>query len=83
MPVSRSTPSRFLIFGGLAGLLSVASMAVAQTAGEEGEQEIPFALPQSGPFTPAEIDIDNDQEAQGRAHVVQGYLKMITNENTQ
>ena len=61
MPVSRSTPSRFLIFGGLAGLLSVASMAVAQTTGEEGEQEIPFALPQSGPFTPAEIDIDNDQ----------------------
>ncbi|MBO6602824.1 MAG: cytochrome C [Roseicyclus sp.] len=27
-----------------------------------GEEEaIPFALPQSGPFTPAEIEIDNDQ----------------------
>ncbi|RMA43366.1 cytochrome c3 family protein [Rhodophyticola porphyridii] len=31
------------------------------TASGEEEEAIPFALPQSGPFTPAEIEIDNDQ----------------------
>ncbi len=65
MPLPSSaflTPVMFL-----AGLvaLSLVDPALAQTANntadEESDTAIPFALPQSGPFTPAEIDIENDQ----------------------
>jgi hypothetical protein len=51
----------------MAGLTAIflAGPVLTQTdpgtpSGEE-EEAIPFALPQSGPFTPAEIEIDNDQ----------------------
>jgi len=41
----------------------IGSSAYAQTATDaaEGEDAVPFALPKSGPFTPAEINIDNDK----------------------
>ena len=48
----------------LAGLvlISLGLSVFAQTAPEATEDKvIPFALPQSGPFTPADINIDNDK----------------------
>ncbi|WP_422072408.1 cytochrome c3 family protein [Tranquillimonas rosea] len=49
-----------------AGLAALASAAFAQTSSgaEEagvGDAVVPFALPQSGPFEPADIEIENDQ----------------------
>ena len=41
---------------GAATALAVATGAKAQ----DSDDAVPFALPQSGPFTPAEIDIEND-----------------------
>jgi hypothetical protein len=54
---------------GLTLFLSIvffADISVGQSEGQEEppievEAEIPFALPQSGPFKPAEIEIENDQ----------------------
>lgn len=48
---------------GFVALFAV-GLALGQTAEEQGddaETSVPFALPQSGPFTPAEIDVENDQ----------------------
>lgn len=61
LPSIRST----LRIGLTAAAVALASGATAnaQSSDEssEGEDAIPFALPQSGPFKPAEIDIENDQ----------------------
>ncbi|MDA7430952.1 cytochrome C [Primorskyibacter aestuariivivens] len=55
--------SKLMTAGLIAGLL--AGPAIAQStdsdAGAEEGAVVPFALPKSGPFTPAEIEIDNDK----------------------
>lgn len=45
------------------GLVWLGMDSLAQTTADpaEGEDAIPFALPQAGPFTPAEIDIENNE----------------------
>jgi len=45
------------------GLLSVGVSAIAQTSSESESEEnaVPFALPKSGPFTPADIKVENDK----------------------
>lgn len=58
-----STP--VVLFLGLSAIF-LASPVLTQTEPAEGAEDssavaIPFALPQSGPFTPADIKIDNDQ----------------------
>lgn len=50
-----------LLAGGGAALAQEAS--TAETAEETGA-EVPFALPKTGPFSPAEIKIDNDKAIQ-------------------
>ena len=60
------SPVPSLAAGVIAGLLFAAS-ATAQSASDDAEGEapvIPFALPQSGPFSPSEINIDNDKAIQ-------------------
>ncbi|MBT8410324.1 MAG: hypothetical protein KJP02_00830, partial [Octadecabacter sp.] len=44
-------------------ILSGSQTALSQSADSEAEPEepVPFALPQSGPFTPADIKIGNDE----------------------
>lgn len=49
-----------------AALITLGSAAIAQedtgaTTGDAESTEIPFALPRSGPFSPAEINIDNEK----------------------
>lgn len=65
MPLPSSASSIPMVL--MAGLTAIflAGPVLTQTdpgtASGEEEEAIPFALPQSGPFTPAEIEIDNDQ----------------------
>lgn len=62
-----SQASIMLFAFGIAGvILSSAGAGLGQgdsgeTADAEGEVEIPFALPQSGPFDPADIKVENSQ----------------------
>ncbi|MDJ1006178.1 MAG: cytochrome C [Paracoccaceae bacterium] len=63
MPFYDRPAARPLILCAALGLLSFGLGAHAQTSADAAgdEEAIPFALPQSGPFTPAEIDIENNQ----------------------
>ncbi len=55
--------TRPLLIAAVIGLLTLGAGAFAQSASEtEGEDgAVPFALPKSGPFTPADINIENDE----------------------
>ncbi len=44
-----------------AALLSLSGVVLGQSSAAEDEAAIPFALPKSGPFEPADISIDNDE----------------------
>ena len=63
MPSTDLPALRSALLCAAVALMSFASAASAQTeaAPEVETEEVPFALPQSGPFTPAEIDVENDQ----------------------
>ena len=63
MPFPDHPATRPLILCAVIGLLSLGVSAFAQVSSEtEGEDDaVPFALPKSGPFTPADINIENDQ----------------------
>ncbi|PWJ16951.1 cytochrome C [Jannaschia seohaensis] len=55
--------ARLLACAATSGALFAGGVAYAQTASEpeSGDASVPFALPKSGPFTPADINIDNDK----------------------
>lgn len=54
--------SRLVLFGLALGLAAMFAAGTSLGQSDEAEEgEIPFALPQAGPFTPAEIEIDNDK----------------------
>jgi hypothetical protein len=61
MTISRRLAARPLFILSGVALLAMGVVAVAQsdTDGED-DATIPFALPQTGPFTPAEIEIENE-----------------------
>lgn len=64
MPFHLRQAARPLFFCASLALVSLGLGAVAQTAGtddDDDEAVIPFALPQSGPFNAAEIDIENNE----------------------
>ncbi|MEJ6394589.1 cytochrome C [Gymnodinialimonas sp. 2305UL16-5] len=63
MGIQGHLTARSLILCAASGLLFLSVSAFAQVAPETEAEEgvIPFALPQSGPFTPADIDIENNQ----------------------
>jgi len=63
MPFHNDPVTRLLSLGAVCGLLSLGASALAQSASEtEGEDAaVPFALPKSGPFSPADINIENDE----------------------
>lgn len=57
-----SALSKALVPLALVSALFHGAQTLAQSESEETEEStVPFALPQSGPFTPADINIDNDQ----------------------
>lgn len=55
--------ARPLVLCAALGLAFLGAEALSQSAdgAEGGEAEVPFALPKSGPFSPAEINIENNQ----------------------
>lgn len=63
MPFHKDPVTRLLAIGTVCGLLSLGASALAQSASQaEGEEAtVPFALPKSGPFSPADINIENDE----------------------
>lgn len=66
MRFSIQMPVRTLVQATVLGLIFAGAGALAQTASDAAEDAgddkiVPFALPQSGPFTPAEIKINNDK----------------------
>lgn len=62
LPSSASSIPMVLMAGLTAIFLAGPVLTQTDPGTPSGEEEaIPFALPQSGPFTPAEIEIDNDQ----------------------
>ncbi len=66
MRMSRRSPAPYFVLALAAGIWSAAGPTIGQEAatGEAAtaeEEPVPFALPESGPFTPAEIKIDNDK----------------------
>lgn len=63
MPFLIHLSKRPLTLGAVIGLLAISVSAFAQSASEAiGEDEkVPFALPRSGPFNPADINIENDR----------------------
>lgn len=51
----------FCLAGVFVANVSLGQSDTTDATGEAESAEVPFALPKAGPFTPAEIDIDNDQ----------------------
>lgn len=63
MPLPSSNFSMSISLAAALAAIFFFGQAASQTTNEVAEDEtlIPFALPQSGPFTPAEIEIGNDK----------------------
>jgi len=63
MPFHIRRAARPLVFVGALGLLGIGAGVLAQTGtdAEGADAVIPFALPEAGPFSAAEIDIENNQ----------------------
>ena len=63
MPLPSSNFSMSISLAAALAAIFFFGQAASQTTNEVTEDEtlIPFALPQSGPFTPAEIEIGNDK----------------------
>jgi len=61
VPILLRPVARPLFAGVFLALMTVGLAAFAQNAESDTEEVVPFALPQAGPFKPADIDIENNE----------------------